>query len=176
MVVKPKKMYDKISSVILFIASSCYALMGLLYLDNPYVMIRTIRYFDWFITVPLLIYQLYWFLDRAQREKGDMYKSMLSATLMLFFGLLGECGILHKFIANVIGTGFYGYTFYALMSKCKKGDMKFFSITALLWLFYPIVYVIPESMYTLISFSIVDIIVKIGTSLHIRQKKYVNLK
>jgi len=176
MVVSPKGIYDKISSIILFTASACYALMGLLYLDNPYIMIRSIRYFDWFVTVPLLIYQLYWFLDRTRRNKRDMYKSIISAVLMLFFGLLGECGIMHKFIANIIGTGFYGYTFYILMSKCKKDDLRFFIITALLWLFYPIVYVIPETIYTLVSFSIVDVVVKIGTSLHIRYKKHISLK
>ena len=176
MVVKNKQIYDKISSLILFIASACYALMGLLYIDNPYIMIRGIRYFDWFLTVPLLMYQLYWFLDRNLRHKGDLYRTIGFSILMLTFGLLGEIEILNKFIANIIGTAFYGAIFYTLISKSKKKDLKFFIITASLWLFYPIVYVINESLITLILFSLVDIGVKIGTSFYIRNKKHIPLK
>ena len=176
MIVKPKKMYDTISSTILFLASGCYALMGLLYIGNPYIMIRSIRYFDWFLTVPLLIYQLYWFLDRNLRKKQDLYITIASSILMLVFGIAGECGVMDKFNANILGSIFYGFTFYTLISKCKKEDLKFFIVTAILWLFYPIVYLIPETIYTLVLYSMIDMVAKIGTSLHIRYKKHVKLK
>lgn len=94
--VTPKKIYDKISAVILFTASTCYALMGLLYLDNPYIMIRALRYFDWFITVPLLVYQLYLFLDRRLRSKIDLYRTVIFSVLMLVAGLLGELNVIDK--------------------------------------------------------------------------------
>ena len=174
--VKSKTLFDKISSLIYFTASVVYAFIGLIYLNSPYSMIRTFRYLDWFITVPLLLYQLYLFLDRRLKTQKDLILLIISSLGMLSFGLIGELGYLNKILANSLGSMFGAIIFYIWFAKCKKEDINFFIAVSILWLFYPIVYLIEESTLTLILFSLVDTFAKVGTGIFIRKKKSINLK
>ena len=171
-----KTIYDKISTIIYFTASLIYATMGLLYLDNPYFMIRAFRYLDWVITIPLLLYQFYLFLHRNKRNPIDILTLIFLSFLMLMFGFLGEIHWMDKHLANVLGILPAIYMFYLIFSKSKKTDRSFFILMSTLWLFYPIVYLLEETNVTLVLWSIIDIITKIGTGLFIRHKKSINLK
>lgn len=169
--VRCKSIYDKISSIIFFTASAIYAFMGLTYLDNPYFMIRAFRYLDWVITIPLLLYQFWFFLKRTKRHNFDLISLISLSFLMLIFGFLGEVNHLPKLTALTLGTIPTIGIFYILFKKSKPIDHRFFTSMAVLWSFYPIVYLLPETWFTLISWSIVDILAKVGSGLYIRKKK-----
>jgi len=119
---------------------------------------------------------LYWFLDRTKRKKEDLVILTILSTLMLSFGLFGELNYLSKVWADIIGSIFGMGIGYILFTKSKTKDRTFFITVGVLWLFYPIVYLIEETLVTLLLFSIVDVMAKLGTGFYIRKKKSLNLK
>lgn len=169
--------FNRTTKGILFTAGVVYTYMGLLYADNPYVVIREWRYLDWFITVPLLITELYKFLDVKLRQQKDLVLAIIFALVMLGLGLLGELHYINKWLANITGSVFGAGLFYILFKKIPKQHFKFLTTVAVLWLFYPIVYVIEDNTWTLIAFSIVDLLAKVGTAFYIKyQEKYLTEK
>jgi bacteriorhodopsin len=168
---RSKNIFDKTSSLILFTASAIYAYMGLIYLNDPYSMVRVFRYLDWVITVPLLLYQFFLFIRIYHRNPFDLISLIGLSVLMLIFGFLGEINYLPKLIALTLGTIPAIGIFYILFKKSKPIDHKFFKSMAILWLFYPIVYLLPETWVTLVSWSVVDILAKVGAGLYIKKKK-----
>ena len=163
--------FTKTSRIILFTATVIYSFMGMLFANNPDTVIRLWRYLDWFITVPVLIYQMYFFLKEKYQTSKNLITLILSSIIMLFFGLLGELNILDKILSNTFGTVFMFLTFYLLLSKVKIGHKNFFMSICLLWLFYPTVYLFNDNILTIILFSITDLVAKIGSSLYIHSKE-----
>ena len=164
-------LFTKSSRIILFTATVIYSFMGMLFANNPDTVIRLWRYLDWFITVPVLIYQMYFFLKEKYQTRKNLITLILSSLTMLFFGLIGELHILDKVLSNSFGTLFMFLTFYLLISKVKIEHKNFFMSICLLWLFYPTVYLFNDNILTIILFSITDLIAKIGSSFYIHTRE-----
>ena len=170
--------HNKIDSVfnrktkgILFTASVIYSFMGFLYSTNPDTVIRAWRYIDWFITVPLLLTELHLFLSPKIRKNKDLVLAVAFSIIMLSLGLLGELKYLDKIIANLVGSIFGIGVFYVYFKKIQKKHFRFLLTIAALWTFYPIVYVVNDSILTIALFSIVDLSVKVGTAFYISKQE-----
>ena len=158
---------SKLSSIILLIAASSYMWMFHLYgLDND-TNLRTWRYLDWAFTIPLLIYQMYTFLNVKHRNISTLLISISCMLLMLLFGFLGESYMITKLFGGIIGTMFSIYTFVALSNGIKKEQVKFYLGVLTLWMFYPIVYFMSDSLLTIVGYSIVDLMSKLGVAIYI---------
>lgn len=168
-----KSLHDKLSTAIMLIAGTLYLTMGNMISEDPGVNLREIRYFDWIITVPILTYQMFLFL-KEDTKFFTYIGSMICVILMLIVGWLGEAGFWIKEYLGIIGIAFSIYTFVALADNIKPKDRKFFFVILGLWMFYPIVYFIPESDYTIIGYSIADVLAKIGSSTYIKIKSNKN--
>lgn len=168
--------FNRTTKGILFTAAVIYSFMGFLFATNPYTVIRAWRYLDWFITVPLLLSELYLFLDAKLRKQKDLILMISFSTIMLGLGLLGELDYLNKWLTNSVGLLSMGGVFYILYTKIPKQHIKFLTTVIILWLFYPIVYLLNDNLLILVLFSIVDLLVKIGTAFYIKnQEKHLNL-
>lgn len=163
--------FNRTTKGILFTASVVYSFMGFLYADNPDTVLRAWRYFDWFITVPLLLTELFLFLDKKLRKQSDLIITIGLSIIMLSFGLLGELKYMDKWIANIMGTIPAVGMFYILFKKTPMEHLKFLKSVVLLWLFYPIVFMFNDNNLTIILFSIVDLTVKIGTAFYIKKQE-----
>ena len=84
------------------------------------------RYFDWFITTPIMLFSTMIFFkyselketgtlkqfstkDFYEENKEDVHKIVTYNALMLLFGYLGETGRLNKMISIPIGFIFFSY-------------------------------------------------------------------
>ena len=166
---RKNNLHEKLSAIIMFIAGSLYLTMGLSITNDPNTNLRVIRYFDWIVTVPILTYQMFLFLHK-KTNISNYIGSILCIIGMLVSGWLGEIGIWNKVYLGIIGTIFSIYTFVVMANGIKKEDYNFFLTILTIWMFYPIVYFIPDSIYTVVGFCIVDVIAKIGSSLYIKNK------
>lgn len=168
-----KSLHDKLSAIVMITAGTLYMTMSSMISEDINVNLRPIRYFDWIITVPILMYQMFMFLK--DDSKISRYVGSLSCILiMLIAGWLGESGIWIKEYLGIIGTLFSIYAFVVLADDIKSKDISFFITILCLWLFYPIVYFIPESEYTIIGYCIADISAKVGSSIYIKIKSKEN--
>ena len=166
---RKNSLHDKLSTITMGIAGTLYLTMGGLLLNDPDTYLREIRYFDWIITVPILMYQMFLFL-KEDAKLSNYIGSIACIMLMLIAGWLGESGFWIKEYLGVIGTIFSIYAFVVLANDIKPKDYTFFFAILGLWSFYPIVYFLPESIYTIIGYCIADLSAKIGSSLYIKKK------
>jgi len=169
---KESSLMNKISILILLIASSNYLLMSQF---ADYENIRALRYTDWFLTVPLLVYQMCCLFMKKPASIKTCGVSLLMILLMLVCGLSGELGISKEIqmldikphewkpLMGMLGIGFSLNAFLFLTGEMKEAnDIKLFVIIISLWQFYPIVYFLADSQYTIICYSIADVIAKVG--------------
>lgn len=163
--------FNRTTKGILFTASVVYSFMGFLYADNPDTVLRAWRYFDWFITVPLLLTELFLFLDKKLRKQSDLIITIGLSIIMLSFGLLGELNYVNKWIANIMGIIPAVGMFYILFKKTPMEHLKFLKSVMLLWLFYPIVFMFDDNNLTIILFAIVDLTAKVGTAFYIKKQE-----
>jgi bacteriorhodopsin len=170
---------SKLSALIYTLAGSTYILMGYLNYIGDDTPIRVLRYMDWFITVPLLVIQMGYFFSGRYNMKRAIPPIILS-TVMLIFGLLGELNfnqdwsmvtngqfmnMTHrefKIVMGMISVGFMSNLFISIARCLTNNHLKLFVKVLLLWCFYPIVYFIPESVTTILLFSLVDLTAKAG--------------
>lgn len=158
---------ERLSSVILLIAGSSYMFMHYLYGIDPEINLRTWRYLDWLFTVPILIYQMYLYLDNRGRTIKTLIWSITCMLGMLGFGFLGEAAIISKVLGGLLGTMFSIYTFVALSNGIGKNKVKFYLSILGLWMFYPVVYFFTDSILTIILYSLVDLSAKLGVAAYI---------
>jgi len=174
-----RNVVSNIGLLIYMIAGLTYILMGYLSYTDSHMSIRILRYIDWFITVPLLVTQMGYFFSGKFNIKRAIPPIILSI-LMLSFGLIGELnfnpewGLVidgqfmdmkpheYKIISGMISIGFMSNLFISIARCLNNERLKFFIKVLLLWCFYPVVYFIPESITTIILFSIVDLTAKAG--------------
>ena len=174
-----KNTVSKLSALIYTLAGSTYILMGYLNYIGDDTPIRVLRYIDWFITVPLLVIQMGYFFSGRYNMTRAILPIVLS-TVMLLFGLLGELNfnpnwslvidgqfmdMTHrefKIVMGMISVGFMTNLFISIARCLTNKHLKLFVKVLLLWCFYPIVYFIPESVTTIILFSLVDLTAKAG--------------
>lgn len=169
---KESSLMNKISILILLIASSNYLLMSQF---ADYENIRALRYIDWFLTVPLLVYQMCCLFMKKPASIKTCGVSLLMILLMLVCGLSGELGISKEIqmldikphewkpLMGMLGIGFSLNAFLFLTGEMKEAnDLKLFIIIISLWQFYPIVYFLADNQYTIIGYSIADVLAKVG--------------
>lgn len=161
---------SKLSAMILFIAGLTYMYMSHIFGLDDTTNLRTWRYMDWTFTVPILIYQMYTFLKPKFRKIGTLLMSISCMLGMLLFGFLGEASIIPKLFGGLIGTMFSIYTFVSLANGIKKEKLNFYIGVLTLWMFYPIVYFMTDSLLTIVLYSIVDLTAKLGVAIYIHAK------
>jgi len=135
--------------------------------------ITVYRYFDWFITTPLMLLTLMVYLENnaeqpissvvefVQKYKGIVAIVIILNFLMLFFGLIGELGWMDKRTSAIIG--FIPFALYYLIiyrafiyqkpvSNQKKNVYFYFLFV---WLLYGVAALLPyiykNSMYNILD-------------------------
>jgi bacteriorhodopsin len=116
------------------------------------------RYLDWFITTPLMLittiiyYKYEEYLENNIEERVDFWEFLkihrdniiiiiICNFLMLFFGYLGELGLLDLKLSISLGFLFYGITFYIIYAnyavKSKKATRSYYYVL-IVWGLYGI--------------------------------------
>uniref|UniRef100_A0A6C0CSE2 Uncharacterized protein n=1 Tax=viral metagenome TaxID=1070528 RepID=A0A6C0CSE2_9ZZZZ len=139
----------------------------------------TIRYYDWFITTPTMLFTtalVYYYLYTVEQNKEknislrkfikDHQKSLsiilLANFMMLLFGYLGETQVINSYTAFLFGFIFLAISFYTLyqdFAKYLKEQRYLFIIFTIIWSMYGIVFLLPV-IYKNIVFNFLDIIAK----------------
>lgn len=153
--------------------------------------VTVIRYFDWFITTPImLITTLLYFAYNSNNDefknkdnnitlksifKKD-YKLILKLFIynffMLLFGLLGELGLLNRNIALFFGSVFFLLSFrilYKYYADLNDDNKPLFYFVFIIWLLYGIAYLF-NYKYRNVSYNILDIFSKNFYGLYIFYK------
>ena len=122
------------------------------------------RYFDWFITTPIMLFSTMVFFKYSElketnklkqfsaksfyeENKEDVHKIVTYNALMLLFGYLGETGRLNKMISIPIGFVFFFLSFkliyerYAVKSKL---GLILFKILFVIWILYGVAAMFPD--------------------------------
>jgi len=144
-----------------------------------------VRYFDWFLTTPVMILSTIYFFEYITYEstsilditiKDFSYLSLIVICnfLMLLFGFLGEIKKIYKSISIIFGFIFLFATFYLIYDK-YVGDkllnkLLFFSML-FIWILYGIAFLLPYSKKNTM-YNILDIFSKNIYSVFIFLKIY----
>jgi len=106
-----------------------------------------LRYVDWAITTPIMLLVLSLVLSFNTNTKIKLHWYALTVVfnyLMLYFGYLGETGKLEKVTASILGfIAFfltYGLIFLNYLSKYNRDNSIIFSMFAIVWSMYGVVY------------------------------------
>lgn len=184
---KNKSLIPKLSTVIFTIAGGTYLLMACLNHFGDETPVRVLRYIDWFLTVPIMVIQLSYFLNK-KFSPTKIILPIIFSLLMLGCGLAGELGFNpewdivengqlmdlrqheYKQVLGIIGIGFMFNFFISIARFIKPNNLGLFLKVFGLWCFYPIVYFLDESIITLALYSIIDLIAKAGIGLLIDNK------
>lgn len=158
----------KQSGLILSTAGLVYLIMSILYFMDTDTNLRTWRYIDWFITVPMMVNQMM----SLSYNKGtyNLTYCIITSILMLGFGFVGEAGLFDRSIAGILGTLCALFTFLPLFNQIDRRTNRIYYLIMTGWLFYPIVYFLSDSMNLIIGYSIVDLVVKIGFAQYLYRK------
>ena len=137
------------------------------------------RYVDWFITTPTMllttiifykyeehlennIQQKLEFVDFLKTHRDNIITIILCNFLMLFFGYLGEIGIIDIKLSLTLGFLFFGITFYIIYKNYavkSKNATKLFYYMLIIWGLYGIAALMtPYSKNNM--FNILDIFAK----------------
>lgn len=139
----------------------------------------TIRYYDWFITTPTMLFTtalVYYYLYKVEQNKEkeislrqfvkDHQKSLaiilLANFMMLLFGYLGETQVINSYTAFAFGFVFLAIAFYTLyqdFAKHLKEQRYLFIILTAVWSMYGVVFLFPAA-YKNIVFNFLDIVAK----------------
>ena len=161
-----------VSALVTFIAAIHYHYMGnhwIKYLENPV----SIRYIDWFLTVPLQILEFYLILRIHNKiPQNLLYKLLVPSIAMLIFGYLGETNLVNRNISFLLGMICWIYILYNLYfgeaSKINKNTkdesikfvFKYLKLILLIgWSIYPIGYMMQKNLNIIYNFG--DLVNKI---------------
>ena len=139
----------------------------------------TIRYYDWFITTPTMLFTtclVYYYLYQVEQKQNkeislqqfikdhrdSLILIVVANFMMLLFGYLGEKHIIDKVSAFIIGSGFLALSFYIIyrdFARYLKEQSYLFTILSVVWAAYGVVFLFP-AVYKNIAFNFLDIIAK----------------
>jgi hypothetical protein len=138
----------------------------------------TIRYYDWVITTPIMLFTSALFFryeqiikdkDKKQLTMKDFiqnnYKTLsyifISNLLMLFIGYLGEIGIIDKMLSVFVGFIFFGFVFYIIYRDyaLPSGQLTLYYIMTIVWGLYGVAAIFEADVQNNIL-NILDIIAK----------------
>jgi len=148
---------QKASTAILAIAGTQYSISTYLYKRYPNVA-EEIRYIDWILTTPLLLYT-YWKLANVHGYKSDFMYLGFSVVLMVILGFFAEYTTENSYFLFVLSFVPYLYILYEIKQIQKMFNDKNMSDHATLgnffiygWAVYPIAFYAPDTYkYTLYS-------------------------
>ena len=188
---------DKILTDIIIMETSVQFIEFLFYLWLVFsiysrsVNVTAIRYFDWFITTPImLITTLLYFAYNSNNDKYKnennhitlnsifkkdykiIYQLVFYNFFMLLFGLLGELGLMNRYISLFFGTIFFLLSFrilYKYYADLDDDNKPLFYFVFIIWLFYGVAYLF-NYKYRNVSYNILDIFSKNFYGLYIFYK------
>ena len=136
--------------------------------------ISIIRYYDWFITTPVMLFIIISFMEYKNSETKiksiDVFNNHTQTIITIFilnaatllFGVLGELKIISKYISFIMGSIFLCYIFYLIYIEFVKDiliNKYVFWFNFIIWSFYGLSYILPYT-YKNISYNILDIFSK----------------
>lgn len=143
--------------------------------------VTIIRYFDWFITTPTMLFSMIAFMiyyKKIEEEKNpddslsiyNIYNEnqqnillvLLLNFIMLLFGFLGELKIINKMIAFLVGTVSLIYSFNIIFNNFVQGNKVneyVYWSTFILWSLYGVAYLFSYNIKNTI-YNILDIFSK----------------
>jgi bacteriorhodopsin len=133
-----------------------------------YSEINVIRYTDWFISTPLMLYVLCMVLSNEKKIPftfGFYVIILLLNFAMLFVGYLGEINKIPRLTADGIGflffIGVFGYIWKRFIEKGKNtfGSTVSYYSFLIIWAMYGIVYLFDEKTKN-IAYNVLDLIAK----------------
>jgi bacteriorhodopsin len=129
---------------------------------------QQLRYFDWLITTPLLLYT-YWKLANIDGYKDDFFLLFAMDVVMIVSGMVAELFVkdtITKYIFFIIGGIAYGVIFWKVLEimnfysdkhETKKQRLGFYFLIG--WLVYPLAFFLNDE-FKFILYSIGDFINK----------------
>jgi bacteriorhodopsin len=134
----------------------------------PYTEINSLRYTDWFISTPLMLFVLCMVLANEKKIPftiGTYIIVLLLDIAMLFVGYLGEIHKMSRITADAIGfvffLGIFGYIWNKFMRTGKNTFGSTFTYYSFLivWALYGVVYLTNERTKN-VAYNILDLIAK----------------
>jgi len=143
--------------------------------------VTPIRYIDWVLTTPLLIFSFVLYTNHYDNKKGrDLDPNYVNKTanykalgyiiplnfLMLLFGYLGETGLMESKKALVYGFASYAGLFYGLYREYIKDNKEksmegVYAAFTVVWFLYGIAYLL-DTKNKNIAYNFLDVISKAG--------------
>jgi len=129
---------------------------------------QQLRYFDWLITTPLLLYT-YWKLANIDGYKDDFFLLFAMDVVMIVSGMVAELFVkdtMTKYIFFIIGGIAYGVIFWKVLEimnfysdkrETKKQRLGFYFLIG--WMVYPLAFFLNDE-FKFILYSIGDFINK----------------
>ena len=140
-----------------------------------------VRYYDWFITTPTMLFTtiiVYKYIQTVDEDKNldakltikqfikDHYTAIAIIVaanfMMLLFGYLGETGALSVATATALGfvsLGVTPYVIYTNFGKYLIQNKLLFYLLVVIWSLYGVIYIFPN-IYKNISYNFLDIVAK----------------
>lgn len=168
---------DQILKTIVKMELSVQILEGFFYFFIIWRLIKGIydvdfRYYDWFITTPIMLISTMLFLEYLHKTPVDTKETfennkltitglLVFNALMLIVGFLGEKGIIGKYTTFFVGTLFLVFSFLCLYNFAKKSEngKKFFGVMFFIWILYGFAFLLPLA-HKNISYNILDLFSK----------------
>lgn len=140
------------------------------------------RYYDWFITTPMMLLATILYMSYIQRKEtsgvldtnpikfgnfikehsNTIIKLFISNALMLYCGFLGENGRIKMIQSVAIGTLFFLFTFYTIWDKYAKHTLEgkyLFTFLFVVWGLYAVAALMKPRLKN-IGYNLLDIISK----------------
>lgn len=135
--------------------------------------ITPFRYFDWFITTPLMLISLMAYMSNKSHKNLrefiiDEYKIIIQVmilnALMLLFGLLAELNIIDKYLANIIGFIPFFLSYKLIYDKYYKKESNrtqkvLYWVFLVIWTMYGVASFFPYKLKN-DTFNILDLFSK----------------
>jgi len=132
----------------------------------------SLRYFDWFISTPIMLIATMLFLiwlhrkpvplkETFKEERVNVSLMVIFNAMMLVFGFLGEKGIINKWVSFWGGSGFLVGAFamlYKYGKETKYGRI-FLGIMFAIWSLYGFAFLMPLKAKN-VSYNVLDLFAK----------------
>jgi bacteriorhodopsin len=186
----------KLEMIVQFVELFFYILILQPMIKTALPQMAAVRYIDWVITTPTMLltaiilfkYEEYLeknidkqikFFDFIKTDRDNIVSIFVCNFLMLFFGYLGEIGVIDIKLSTILGFIFLGLTFYIIYKNYavkSKNAKKLFYYMFIVWAMYGIAALMEQSTKN-IMFNILDIFAKnfMGLYLYYRIKN-INIK
>ena len=144
--------HEWVAAYICAIAGSAYIFMVIKSDTNTDPLNRSARYLDWALTTPLTVYIILGLAGFSEREKLIIAGADLA---MIFAGWMGTKQPQNMLMWFTVGCLLFLPVFYYLfLVTRKKGHAAVAILTLVVWLIYPIVYIIDR--YKLIDKAAIE--------------------